>query len=58
MKIGINQPNGFSTNFSNDPSKFIDTKVPSTPFLNPAENKKGQFNPYQMNYGTVVAVAG
>ena len=58
MKIGINQPNGFTTNFGNDPSKYIDTKQPSNLFLYLVENAKNRFNPYQMNYGTVVAVAG
>lgn len=29
MKIGLNQPNGFTANFSNDPSKYIDTNAKS-----------------------------
>ena len=40
MKIGINQPNGFTTNFANDSSKYIDTKQPSKYHLTQFKIKK------------------
>ena len=60
MKINLNQPNGFPSMYGADSHKYIDTKNSSTPFLYSLDiqNKKGGFNPYTLNYGTVVGVAG
>jgi hypothetical protein len=58
MKISLNQPNGFPTMYGQDSHKYLDA---STFFINSAdiENKRGsRFNPYTLNYGTVVGVAG
>jgi hypothetical protein len=32
MKIGLNQPNGFTTLFANDPSKYLDQSSESNAF--------------------------
>ena len=42
MKIGINQPNGITTLFGEDPSKFIDTKQPSNHPI--TQSKIGRIN--------------
>ena len=55
MKIGLNQPNGFTTNFAQDHSKYLDVRTPTEATI---EHKRGQFEPYVFHAGTVVAVAG
>lgn len=60
MKISLNQPNGFPTLFAPDGGKYLDIQNPSTSVFNyvDIENKRNRFNPYTLNYGTVVGVAG
>ena len=60
MKIGLNQPNGFPSMFAPDSMKYTVMRNPSTsrPSLALEHRKKSRFNPYSLNYGTVVAVAG
>ena len=61
MKISLNQPNGFPTVFNNDSHKYVDTQNPNSTFPSyriDIEHRKNRFNPYTLNYGTVVGVAG
>lgn len=68
MKISLNHPNGFPTQYGPDPHKYIDSppsttttssnSTPSSYHIPVLEHKKNRFNPYNLNYGTVVGVAG
>lgn len=58
MKISLNQPNGFTTNFAPDSSKYADTKGTRSPNPDKIEHRGSGFEPYVFHAGTVVAVAG
>jgi 20S proteasome alpha/beta subunit len=58
MKISLNQPNGITTNFGPDSSKYIDTQGKIYFYSENIEQARSGFDPYVYHAGTVVAVAG